>query len=618
MLGLVIIAISIASIAIFISAFFDKNNNKNERISYIKNNYPKAFDAFCKKNRILFTSAESLNKAQKKLILNNEYSYWENEEKRIEEANKRSEEIRRKYKEIEKEYPNGLNIWLSKNKPQNSFGFITENHKEKAIKDIQFIKANEFAYNKYIVFSKWESEQEQFAKYCRDLRDSDLTGFGCYKYKPDFKILNTQLNPQNGKYIVWQFFPYSYCLEEDLDYSKFKYIVVNTKTINKHQIIRNEDNIEKIASFIKKLNQENNDISVLFRDTRNGWDNLYISTFFYDEIVEKLKPTIDASRIFNEIVDENEVFGVTEQEYDNLYNAWLKKIDKKVVIIDYATQNEELINFCTKIIEDSKDNNKTPLIVYISLMKGYSRDEMKEIIDKKNKEIEEEKRKLKEFLEIERIKKEKREKIERAANSWPMVKGVHHYFFYYYYPTKYDDVTELDWDIRNLIWDFKDGKRHDKVCELLVEKLKSIYAEALDMLTFVCIPASKRDVNEKRYKDFMKDVCESTGMKNGYEHITITKEKEPSHLGGESPAEYSYDAEFFNQSLVVLFDDVVTRGRSIASMKEDLENVGATVVAAISIGRTYSDWGGNLRQPHPYLAEQNAISLDDDDDDLPF
>ena len=117
----------------------------------------------------------------------------------------------------------------------------------------------------------------------------------------------------------------------------------------------------------------------------------------------------------------------------------------------------------------------------------------------------------------------------------------------------------------------------------------------------------------------MKDVCDSTSMKNGYEHITITKEKEPSHLGGESPAEYSYDAEFFNNSLVVLFDDVVTRGRSITKMKEELENVGATVVAAISIGRTYSDWGGNPRRPHPYLAEQNVISLDDEeDDDLPF
>ena len=89
-------------------------------------------------------------------------------------------------------------------------------------------------------------------------------------------------------------------------------------------------------------------------------------------------------------------------------------------------------------------------------------------------------------------------------------------------------------------------------------------------------------------------------MADAYNYITITREKTPSHLGGTDSAEYSYDRSFFNGKIVVLFDDIVTRGDSVASMKHELETLGAVVICAISIGRTYSDWNGNVPKPHPY------------------
>lgn len=198
----------------------------------------------------------------------------------------------------------------------------------------------------------------------------------------------------------------------------------------------------------------------------------------------------------------------------------------------------------------------------------------------------------------------KRMMLEGAeSKDWPTQKGVHHYFFFYYYPKRFTSVTEFDRDVRNLIWNFKDGIGHDKISQILITKLQRVYGEALDLLTFVCIPASTREVNHKRYCSFMADVCNATGMANGYEHITIVKEKEPTHLGGESPAEYSYDTDFFNGRQIILFDDVVTRGRSLSKMKIELENVGAHIVAALSIGRTYSDFYGDNREPHPWVLE---------------
>lgn len=247
--------------------------------------------------------------------------------------------------------------------------------------------------------------------------------------------------------------------------------------------------------------------------------------------------------------------------------------------------------------------------------------------ENKKKELEEEQRKRKELEELLKIQKEqqrkhkeqedqqkkekeenlrkKRIQLEAAeSNTWPMVKGVHHYFFYYYYPIRFDDVTELDWNVRNLIWNFKDGRSHNKVSQLLTIKLHRVYREALDLLTFVCIPASTREVNHKRYYSFMTDVCNETGMANGYEYITIIKETEPTHLGGTTSVKYACDKDFFNGRRIILFDDVVTRGRSIAKMKAELENVGAQVIAALSIGYTYSDYYGDNREQHPWLAER--------------
>ena len=89
-------------------------------------------------------------------------------------------------------------------------------------------------------------------------------------------------------------------------------------------------------------------------------------------------------------------------------------------------------------------------------------------------------------------------------------------------------------------------------------------------------------------------------MSNAYNYITITKEKRPAHLGSDDRAEYSYDRTFFEGKFVVLFDDIVTRGGSVSSMKSELEALGAIVVCAISIGRTYSDWNGNSPIPHPW------------------
>lgn len=258
----------------------------------------------------------------------------------------------------------------------------------------------------------------------------------------------------------------------------------------------------------------------------------------------------------------------------------------------------------------------------VELWETEARNLIKRIEIERKKKEEEEKRKKE---EEERKRKENELRTKRTmlttaeSKGWTMVKGIHHYFFYYYYPKKFEDVTYVDQYVRNLIWNFKAGRDHRRVCRILATKLHRIYNKALDILTFVCIPASTCEANRKRYQSFTTDVCKATGMENGYEHITIIKEKEPAHLGGTSSAEYSYDKDFFNGRQVILFDDVVTRGHSLAKMKAELENVGAHIVAALSIGQTYSDYHGNIRKSHPWIIEnqsdkQNTTKNEDEDE----
>lgn len=143
--------------------------------------------------------------------------------------------------------------------------------------------------------------------------------------------------------------------------------------------------------------------------------------------------------------------------------------------------------------------------------------------------------------------------------------------------------------------------RSSEVANLVANKLKQTFISSdLGGLCFMCVPASTRITNENRYRAFAERVCSETGMTNGFRYISIVRDKEPSHLGGTTPAEYSYDESAIKGSFIVLFDDVVTTGHSMRDLKNKLENMGAIVVCTISIGRTYSDYHGENHQPHPY------------------
>ena len=167
-------------------------------------------------------------------------------------------------------------------------------------------------------------------------------------------------------------------------------------------------------------------------------------------------------------------------------------------------------------------------------------------------------------------------------------RSVPHYFFYYYVPTRYTGLSHESQCIRQGIWDFKQGKNQGFFIDQIERKIRHTF-ENPSLLTLVCIPASTTVSNSARFERFSNDLCSRLNMANGFYHVSICKEKTPSHLGGEDSAAYNFDRSFFYGKKVVLFDDVVTKGRSMYSFIDYLNGVGADVVFCISIGKTFWD-----------------------------
>lgn len=191
-----------------------------------------------------------------------------------------------------------------------------------------------------------------------------------------------------------------------------------------------------------------------------------------------------------------------------------------------------------------------------------------------------------------------------SSSLWyePRATSVKCFSLFYYYPTTCEwEADSKEWEIRRLIWDFKANpnkpttlgeiiKLHEsateKILPNLIHSLKFFFGSQLNLLTLVCIPASKKEITERRYKNFSDKLSIETCMKNGYKYIHVVKDGGAKHLGQSSDTEYELDENFFRDKYVLLFDDIITSGSSMQKMKIKLEDLGATVIGGISVGIT--------------------------------
>ena len=155
-----------------------------------------------------------------------------------------------------------------------------------------------------------------------------------------------------------------------------------------------------------------------------------------------------------------------------------------------------------------------------------------------------------------------------------------HFFFYYTNNEDSNFVSKESLEIRNEIWDFKEGRNTDQWIDIVEQWIRCSFKNPKE-LTFVCIPASTKQKNEIRYRHFSERLCKELGMQNAFDQIFINQEKVPTHLGGTERGAYSAYPDFFKGKKILLFDDIVTTGRSMKTFIKGLEKFGAKVVCCM-------------------------------------
>lgn len=162
-----------------------------------------------------------------------------------------------------------------------------------------------------------------------------------------------------------------------------------------------------------------------------------------------------------------------------------------------------------------------------------------------------------------------------------------------YYPCRIKNVGLDGENVRKLVWSFKSGENTEYVAQKTADELINKYGDDISGIVFVCVPASSKEKNEIRYKNFSKRVCELSGAINAYDHVRVVNERPEIHKhrkqrnnAADNVESLEIDKDFFNKARFCLFDDLLTSGASGAALSNKLEQYGAQFLGFFALAKT--------------------------------
>ena len=111
-------------------------------------------------------------------------------------------------------------------------------------------------------------------------------------------------------------------------------------------------------------------------------------------------------------------------------------------------------------------------------------------------------------------------------------------------------------------------------------------------VVFLCVPASTRRMNTRRYKQFSSMVCSICGAEDGFSYLWRESDYKAEHLSRNhyNPEARSssllMDEDKISGKKVVLFDDLCTSGNTMQTAIGEIQKHGGKVAIAITLGRT--------------------------------
>lgn len=165
---------------------------------------------------------------------------------------------------------------------------------------------------------------------------------------------------------------------------------------------------------------------------------------------------------------------------------------------------------------------------------------------------------------------------------------------FYYIPSRYQTVTAADIKVRNLILKFKDGnkKASQTVADLVCNELRSLTGSVTKEVMLACVPTSNNKKYVKRFARLSELVAAELQQQNAFPYIEIFGFRDAKHLNrdhmvhDDSCYQVRLDPHFFQGKKVVIFDDLITSGRSAEAFRQMLEEAGAEVLGGIFLAET--------------------------------
>lgn len=536
------------------------------------------------------------------------------ERKRIERENAKA------FEQIKEKYPLGVELYGKKAPSAKHIDYIRNKFEIERLDAVGHVNQR---------FLKKLDNQKEFAAKCRS---SLPENWGCryfeipIKHKDEFGE-----NEQEYPYGFLQFYPFAFCKDMTLDYTAFPTYKQNYEVLDDYVSCRSylsNTDIDAIADFVKGLS---NNVVVLFAGSLPPQGGGYFEEdgTLNNPYFTYLKTALSQRQI-------------QYHDYDLYFSSLGQKND--IVIVEYVTSFDSFVSICRGYINRLTLHQGLPRMMYISIFREYSSEEMSVLINAQKqaeKQKEEQAR-----IEAERARAEeerRRQEAERqknitnslksAVSSWGTVpqSDLHHDFLIRYYPTTCDfDATDSEWNDRQLIWSFKNDPNketripHQQALSVLLPRVKNrldnTFGTLLSNLTLVCIPASSPAKHKARYESFSKQLCDRTGMTNAYSHIVVNEERVARHEGGMAGGTdtITFDNDFFKGKNILLFDDLLTRGDSMRKFGRKLTSLGANVIAGFTLGKTFHNREDSLTGVRSNSISSANNSRYSYDDDLPF
>lgn len=192
------------------------------------------------------------------------------------------------------------------------------------------------------------------------------------------------------------------------------------------------------------------------------------------------------------------------------------------------------------------------------------------------------------------------EKINESIASWPSLSNGIHYNWLVDYPAYSAfgtyELSNEDWEKRDFIQNFKGNSElttetdHQqaisKAISLVSDYVIEHFGEEAKQLCLLCVPASLQSVTKRRFEHFSDQVCQLTGMENLYPAISFTSEVDEDG----NPVDTSHlDAHLLQGKRILIFDDIIASGGSLARFADKLSELQGEVVAALALGKKISD-----------------------------